>query len=198
MERAVSERGGRLDMSDPQERQAGTSGSTTGYEQGQARGQQYEGRSGRYETERAADRGYAPAGRRPGEHRGAVVTFTAVGGTLLVLGGLWSIIAGLVGISKNPSAVVWNNPGTGYYYAWTNHGWGWVTLGVGIALFAVGVCVFLGIPFARYVGAFVALVAAVSHFLLIPYSPIWAIILIAVDAFIIWALLSPRQTAREF
>jgi hypothetical protein len=193
-------------MSDPQERQAGRSGSSTGYEQGQPRGQEYEGQSGRYETERAGDRGtergadrdYAPSGRRAGEHRGAVVTFTAVGATLMTLGGLWAIIVGLVGISKNPSAVVWHNPGTGYFYAWTNHGWGWVTLGVGIALFAVGVCVFLAIPFARYVGAFVAVVAAINHFLLLPYAPIWAIIMIAIDAFIIWALLSPRRTAAEF
>lgn len=182
-------------MSDPQERQAGTSGSTTGYEQGQARGQQYEGRSGRYETERAADRGYAE-GRRAGEHRGAVVAFTAVGGTLLILGGLWGVIVGLVGLSRNH--VFWVNPGTQYYYAWTNHGWGWVQLIIGIVMFAAGVGVFLGIPFARYFGAFVAVVAAISHFMLIPFSPIWAIVMIAIDAFIIWALLSPRRAAGEF
>ncbi len=40
-------------MSNPQERQAGTSGSTMGYEQGQARGQEYEGQqAGRSEVER--------------------------------------------------------------------------------------------------------------------------------------------------
>jgi hypothetical protein len=182
-------------MSDPQERQAGTSGSTTGYEQGQARGQQYEGRSGRYETERAADRGYAPAGRR-GEHRGAVVTFTAVGATLMVLGGLWGVIVGLVALSGNH--VGWTTVSNQYYYAWTNHGWGWVTLIVGCVLLAAGVGVFLGIPFARYFGAFVALIAAINHFLIIPYAPIWAIIMIAIDAFIIWALLSPRRTTEEF
>lgn len=50
-------------MSNPQERQAGASGSTMGYEQGQAqaRGQEYEGQSGRAEAERGADRGYAQA-----------------------------------------------------------------------------------------------------------------------------------------
>jgi hypothetical protein len=191
-------------MSDPQERQAGRSGSSTGYEQGQPRGQEYEGRSGRYETERAgergtergADRDYAPSGRRAGEHRGAVVAFTAVGGTLLILGGLWSVIVGLVGLSTNH--VFWTNPGTGYYYAWTNHGWGWIELIIGIVMFAAGVGVFLGIPMARYFGAFVAVVAAIAHFLLIPFTPIWAIVLIAIDAFIIWALLSPRRTAGEF
>jgi hypothetical protein len=199
-ERAASERRGRLEMSDPQERQAGRSGSSTGYEQGQPRGQEYEGRSGRYETERAgergADRDYAPAGRRAGEHRGAVVAFTAVGGTLLILGGLWGVIVGLTGLSTNH--VFWTNPGTGYTYAWTNHGWGWLELIIGIVMFAAGVGVFLGIPFARYFGAFVAVVAAISHFMLIPFTPIWSIVMIAIDAFIIWALLSPRRTTGEF
>ena len=185
-------------MSNPQERQAGASGSTMGYEQGQAqaRGQEYEGQSGRSEAERGADRGYAPAGRRGGEHRGAVVTFTAVGGTLMVLGGLWSVIVGLIALSKNH--VFFTNPGTGYTYYWTNHGWGWVELVLGIVLFAVGVSVFLGIAWARYLGAALAVLSAIAHFMLIPYSPVWAIVMIAIDAFIIWALLSPRRVAGEF
>ena len=69
---------------------------------------------------------------------------------------------------------------------------------VGIVLFAVGVCVFLGMAWARYVGAGVAVLAAIAHFMLIPYTPVWSIIMIALDAFIIWALLSPRQVARQF
>jgi len=110
-----------------------------GTEQGQPRGQEYEGRSGRYETERGADQGYAPAARRGGEHRGAVVTFTAVGATLMVLGGLWGVIVGLAALSKNHVFVT--NPGNTYYYAWTLHGWGWVELIIGCVVFATGVCV---------------------------------------------------------
>lgn len=181
-------------MSNPQERQAGTSGSTMGYEQGQARGQEYEGQAGR--TERAADRGYAPAGRRGGEHRGAVITFTAVGATLMILAGLWGVIVGLAALN-NPR-FVFSNPGTGYYYYWTNNGWGWVELILGIVVFAIGVCVFLGMAWARYVGAGVAVLAAIAHFMLIPYTPVWSIVMIAIDAFIIWALLSPRRVAGEF
>ncbi len=183
-------------MSNPQERQAGTSGSTMGYEQGQARGQEYEGQSGRSETERGADRDYAPAGRRGGEHRGTVVTFTAVGGTLMVLAGLWGVIVGLVALSK--SHIGFTAPATGYTYYWTNHGWGWVELILGIVIFAAGVCVFLGMAWARYLGAALAVLSAIAHFMLIPYTPVWSIVMIAIDAFIIWALLSPRRVAGEF
>lgn len=114
----------------------------------------------------------------------------------MVLGGLWSVIVGLIALSKNH--VFFTNPGTGYTYYWTNHGWGWVELIAGIVLFAVGVCVFLGMAWARYLGAALAVLSAIAHFMLIPYTPVWAIVMIAIDAFIIWALLSPRRVAGEF
>jgi hypothetical protein len=184
-------------MSNPQERQAGGSGSTTGYEQGQARGQEYEQgeAAGRYETERGAGGGYPPAGHRAEPHRGAVVTFSALAGTLMVLGGLWGVIVGIVALSKNHVFVT--TPGTGYTYYWTYHGWGWVELILGIVVFAAGVCVFLGMAWARYLGAALAVLSAIAHFMLIPYSPIWSIVMIAIDAFIIWALLTPRRVAGE-
>ena len=177
-------------MSSPTERQAGGSGPTTGYEQGQARGSEVSGRD--YEAERAAGRDYGTAGR----HRGAVVTFTALAGTLMVLGGLWGVIVGLVSLST--SHVFITAPATNYTYYWSYDGWGWVELILGIALFAVGVCVFLGMTWARYLGAFVAVLSAIGHFMFLPYTPLWSIIMIAIDAFIIWALLTPRRVAGEF
>lgn len=182
-------------MSNPQERQAGTSGSAMGYEQGQARGQGYEQQqaTGRYGVERG--RGYAPTGRR-GEHRGAAVFGTALAGTLMVLGGLWGVIVGLVTLSTNHVFVT--APHSTYYYYWTYNGWGWIELILGAVLFAIGICVFLGMAWARYAGAGVAVLSAIAHFMFIPYSPIWSIVMIAMDAFIIWALLMPRRLAGEF
>jgi hypothetical protein len=186
-------------MSSPQERPAGTSGSTTGYQQGQAPGQYEQGQApGReYETERASGRGYAPAGRHEvTEHRGAVVGFTALAGTLLVLGGLWGVIEGIVALST--SHIYITAPNSNYTYHWSVHNWGWAMLGLGIVLFAVGVCVFLGMAWARYLGAALAVISAIANFMLIPYTPLWSIILIALDAFIIWALLTPRREPAEF
>ncbi len=159
-----------------------------GYEQGQARG-------GEYQPAQGTGREYATGRHGATEHRGAVVTFTALAGTLMVLGGLWGVIVGLVALSK--SHIGFAAPATGYTYYWTNHGWGWVELILGIVVFAAGVCVFLGMAWARYVGAGLAVLSAVAHFMLIPYTPIWSIVMIAVDAFIIWALLTPRRVAGE-
>jgi hypothetical protein len=174
-------------MSDPQERQAGTSGPTMGYEKGQARGQGYE-------TERGTGRAYAPPTHRA-EPRVAAVAGTALAGTLMVLGGLWAVIVGLVALSSNHIFIV--APPTGYTYYWTYHGWGWVELILGIVLVAAGACVFLGMGWARYVGAGLAALSAIANFMLIPYTPIWSIIMIFMDAFIIWALLTPRRAVSE-
>ena len=171
-----------------------------GYEQGQARGSEYQAQaagqaSGReQQAERAPGREYATGGRH--EHRGAVVTFTALAGTLMVLGGLWGVIVGLVSLST--SHVNITAPATGYTYYWSYHGWGWVELILGIVLFAAGVSVFLGMAWARYVGAAVAVLSAIAHFMFLPYTPLWSIIMIVIDAFIIWALLTPRRVTGEF
>jgi hypothetical protein len=170
-----------------------------GYQQEQAPGQHEQGQaSGReYEAERESGRGYAPVGRHEAtEHRGAVVGWTAVAGTLMLLGGLWGVIEGIVALSS--SHIYITAPNANYTYHWSVHNWGWAILGLGIVVFAAGVCVFLGMAWARYLGAALAVISAVANFMLIPYTPLWSIILIVIDAFIIWALLTPRPVRREF
>lgn len=165
-------------MSSAQERQAGTSGST----------------QAGYEPERAPSREYPPVGRHE-EHRGAVLGFTAVAGTLMVISGLWSVVVGIVAISTTPVNVT--TPASGYTFLWNLNGWGWGEIGLGIVVFAAGVSVFLGMLWARIVGAVLAVISAVANFVFLPYTPIWSIIIIALDAFIIWALLHPRQVPGE-
>ena len=160
-----------------------------GYEQGQARGSEYQPAQG-------TGRQTATGRHEVTEHRGAVVGFTALAGTLMVLGGLWAVVVGIVALSRGH--VFLAAPSTTYKYYWTYHGWGWVELILGIVVFAAGVSVFLGMAWARYVGAGLAVLSAIANFMLIPYSPLWAIVLIALDAFIIWALLTPRRVAGEF
>src|SRR5215469_5069421 len=116
-------------MGNPQERQAGTSGSATGYGPGEAEAERNQGRSGRAEPE---ERAGAEAYRRDtgrhaaGEHRGAVVTFTAVAGTLMLLSGLWSVIIGIAAVSSQHVYI--HTPASGYTYLWTARGWGWAEI----------------------------------------------------------------------
>jgi hypothetical protein len=67
---------------------------------------------------------------------------------------------------------------------------GWIHLGVGAVVFTAGVCLILGQLWARVLGVILALISAVENFLFIPYYPVWSLIVIAVDVFIIWALVT--------
>jgi hypothetical protein len=109
-----------------------------------------------------------------------------LGGVLMILAGLFSFLAGLAMVTKR---AFFHFP-AGYAYNWTTHGWGWTQLILGAVVFAAGVCVLLGMTWARMVGVVLATLSAVSSFLVLPFYPVWSIVLIAVDVFIIWALVS--------
>jgi hypothetical protein len=196
-------------MSSANERQAGTSGSAMGYEQSQATGEsRASGQAQGQLTDQggvpaqAQGREYQPAGRQyeaAGRHeatgrRGAIVGFTALAGTLMLLGGLWMVVVAIVALSHGHVF----NTAPAYAFRYNIRGWGWTELSLGVVLFAIGMCVFLGMAWARYVGAFLAVLSAIANFVFIPYQPLWSLIMIAIDAFIIWALLTPRSYAREF
>jgi hypothetical protein len=56
-----------------------------------------------------------------------------------------------------------------------------------------GLCLLLDMTWARVAGVFLASLSAIANFLYIPYFPVWSIIVIALDVFVIWALLMPRR-----
>jgi hypothetical protein len=129
-----------------------------------------------------AEQGYEPyAGASPAATGGMYLA-----GTLLVLAGIWGFFVGLTGILKG---AFYTTVPT-YTFTYSIKSWGWTHLIIGIVVFAVGVCLLLGQRWARYVGVFLAVVDAVANFLFLPYYPLWSIIVIAIDVFIIWALLA--------
>src|SRR4029077_7507420 len=66
--------------------------------------------------------------------------------------------------------------------------WGWIHLLLGILVAAAGVFVLVGQVWARTVGVIVATFSAVVNFAWLPYYPVWGVIIIALDVFVIWAL----------
>jgi hypothetical protein len=113
-------------------------------------------------------------------------------GVLMILAGAFGFLAGLAMVTKT---AFFHFP-AGYAYNWTTHNWGWTQLALGAVVFAAGVCVLLGMTWARVVGVVLATLSAVSSFLVLPYYPIWSIVLVAVDVFIIWALVARGRQSR--
>jgi hypothetical protein len=105
-------------------------------------------------------------------------------GVVMIIGGAFQALEGLSGIVHDKYLVV--APSTIYAFDLTV--WGVIHLLVGLALLVIGVALLRGQTWARVAGMIVAVVSAILNFAWLPYSPLWAIMVIAVDILIIWAL----------
>jgi len=110
--------------------------------------------------------------------------------TLMIFGGAMAIIEGISAIAKNSIFV----PTPNYTLKFSTVGWGWIHLIIGIVVVLAGFYLFSGAAWARYIGIVVAGVSAFFNFFFIPYYPFWALTLIAIDIFVIWALATARRT----
>jgi len=130
--------------------------------------------------------------RQAGERSGAgAIAGSFLAGSLMIIGGAIAFLNGLAMVIKG-GFYTYNS---GYVYHWSTKGWGWTHLVLGAVIFAAGACVMLGMVWARVIGVFLAVLAAVASFLTVPFYPVWSIVMIALDVFIIWALISRRRHA---
>jgi hypothetical protein len=122
--------------------------------------------------------------------RGGMI-FAAV--TLLV-SGVFSILMGVVAVANRAFFATVGN----YTYAVSLRGWGWAHIIGGAIVAIVGLGLFSGALWARGLGIVVAALSAIGNFFFIPYYPIWTLLIIALDVFVIWSLATaPRAEARH-
>lgn len=166
-------------MSSAPEQSASGAGAPTGAQAGEA-GRQYVPRpSPRYDD----SAGYEE------EPRGAVLGLTLLAAILMMLSGVWNFLEGLAAIIKGSFFIVLPN----YAFNASATAWGWTHLILGAVVFLVGICLFMDLLWARITGVVLVSISAIVNFLYIPVSPVWSVIVIAIDLFIIWALLTPRS-----
>ena len=121
---------------------------------------------------------------------------TGVAAWLLILGGLLSFLIGLAILVRKSyftSLPSYSSATHHYLYQWNLSGWGWGNLILGIVVVLVGTCVLLGQTWARWAGVVLAIISAVGSFLFLPFFPLWSIVVIAIDVFIVWALATGKQ-----
>ena len=75
-----------------------------------------------------------------------------------------------------------------YVFEFYSTTWGWVHLIGGIIIVLAGFGLFSGAVWARTVGVILATVSLLASFAWIPIYPVWGIVTIAIDVFVIWAL----------
>jgi len=110
-------------------------------------------------------------------------------GMMLIVGGAFQVIQSIAAIANDEYLLVLPN----YVFSIDVTGWGWIHLLIGLILVAVGVFLLLAKGWARIAGIVVAGVSALINFSWLPYSPLWALLSIAVDILIIWALATLRR-----
>jgi hypothetical protein len=102
----------------------------------------------------------------------------------MIFVGAMSILQGAAAIGKDDVFVSTRN----YVYKFDLTGWGWLHLSLGIVVVLAGAALFTGALWARFVGVVLAGFSMIANFLWLPHYPFWSVVIIAIDAFIIWAL----------
>ncbi|ASR35294.1 hypothetical protein BAY61_10130 [Prauserella marina] len=131
-------------------------------------------------------------GTRAGGIRLAASGRLLAAGTLLALAGVFNAVIGLVGLFRS-----------GYYVTgpmgtlvFDITAWSWIHLGVGVFAAATGVALFLGAEWAKVVAVLLAGFNALAQLVFVAASPLWSIIVIALDVLIILAVLTPESESR--
>ena len=121
--------------------------------------------------------------------RNAQVSGVAVGVTLtaaiiLIIGGVLHAMQGFVGLATNEFYVTTQK----WIFQFDVTTWGWIHILVGIIAVLTGIGLFSGAVWARTLGVIIAAISILVNFAWLPYYPIWAVLIIVFDFFVIWAL----------
>ena len=115
---------------------------------------------------------------------GWAIGWTAFAAIMMVIQGFWWLIAGFIAIVNDDFYVAGEN----YVFQFDTTTWGWIHLLLGIVILIAGLSLFTGSVWARTVGVIMAAIAMLVAFAWLPWYPIFAILLIAISAAVVWAL----------
>ncbi|WP_377272641.1 hypothetical protein [Peterkaempfera sp. SMS 1(5)a] len=120
----------------------------------------------------------------PGAGSPQVSGWTMFAAVMMIFTGITAVFEGISAIAKDNLLVVTRS----YAYQFNTTGWGWIHLILGIVVALAGIALFTGAMWARVVGVALAGLSLIANFAWLPWYPLWAIVVIALDVVIIWAL----------
>jgi hypothetical protein len=133
------------------------------------------------------------AGRAGEETSGSAVGFILFAGIMMIMVGCLQFFEGLVAVFNDTFYVATRN----YIFQADATTWGWIHLILGLLVAFAGWGLFSGRTWARVVAITLAVLSAIANFLWLPYYPFWALTLIALDVFVIWAVAAHGRVMRE-
>ena len=113
---------------------------------------------------------------------------------MMIMGGFFAIFEGLAALLKHGR---FYHTSSNYPYGTSVSIWGWIVLIAGIVVLLAGFSVMAGAMWARVVGITIASLSALTNFFFIPFYPFWALTVITIDVFVIWALAAHGKALAE-
>jgi hypothetical protein len=116
-----------------------------------------------------------------------VATFAGI--LLLVVASL-QVLEGISAVAKDDVYVA----GINYIYEFDITAWGWIHIVLGAIGVAAGVGILMNQTWAQVTGIGFACLSALANFAFLPYYPLWAMVVIAFNVLVIWALANQVST----
>ncbi|MBF6218507.1 MULTISPECIES: DUF7144 family membrane protein [Nocardia] len=114
---------------------------------------------------------------------------TIFAGVLILVAGVLHLLTAVAAISGREVFVVTEDQ----VFLVDVAAWGWIHLTIGVLVVIAGLGIVVGKPWAFLAGLVLAAISILDNFLFVSIYPFWALVLIAVDVLVIWAL--ARQLA---
>jgi hypothetical protein len=115
--------------------------------------------------------------------RSGWVTFAGVVAAIVAI---WNILSGIAAISKDDQTETLNEVLFGVNIT----AWGWFWVIIGVLQLVTAYLIFARHPMGQILGVLWAAISASLAVFMIFVAPIWALVVLAIDITIIWALLS--------
>jgi hypothetical protein len=127
---------------------------------------------------------YQSVGRAEKATSGWAVGFILFAAIMMIMVGVFQALQGIIAIFQNEFYVATRN----YTFQFDATTWGWIHLLLGLLVAFAGYGLLSGKTWARLVAITLVALSATANFLFIPYYPFWALLLVTLDIFVIWAI----------
>jgi 4-amino-4-deoxy-L-arabinose transferase-like glycosyltransferase len=112
-----------------------------------------------------------------------VTGFAAI---MLMAVGCFQVLQGIAAIANDDLFVA----GQEYVFSFDVTAWGWLHLVLGLLGVGIGIAILTRMTVGLLAGIALAFVNMVAEFAFLPHYPFWAVLLIAFNVMVIWALCS--------
>jgi hypothetical protein len=106
------------------------------------------------------------------------------GGIVMATSGLFQLLEGISAVRNDSVLVVAQK----YAFEFNTTVWGWIHIVIGASALVVGIAIVASQSWAYFLGIFLAVLSLVMQFMFLVYNPVGALVIIAIDFAVIWAL----------